>query len=557
MNKIKITKGITLISLVITIIILLILAGVTIATLMGDNGLINKAKDAKIKTEIAGIKEEIQTDILGKQAENNGNISDDSLKEILEKYGTLSEEEKLTDKTLTTTKGSYEIKVSDIFNGTTVKDSPKEPTFTTVANAPDVSGFNKSNTYYVSWDLTNSPYQINEETNLNGVAPSNWYDYTSGVNHWANVKTTGGGNDCYWVWIPRYAYKVPTRSSTAQTIDIKFLKDDTNIPIGETEEITNTTPTPGTWVVHPAFTNAGNGGFGELTGIWVAKYEASSSQVSTINLENGTLTGDTDSLSGTGGGTDTNLQVRVKPNVTSWRGLNVNGMFTVCQNLTSTGNSLANTKNLDSHMMKNTEWGACAYLSRSVYGKNGEVWNNPYYNNRTNYSPVTGLCGNESNGKDSATTDITKTYKYNETGGGNASTTGNVYGIYDMAGGAWEYVAGYLSEITALTNYTTLASADSKYKDVYAGNSSDKNTNYNANTGKYGDAVYETSSSGVSDTGSWDSCYSDFPVSSYPVFVRGGRAIVGSYAGVFAFVNGTGEASTYVSFRPVVLSSQP
>ena len=102
MNKIKSTKGITLISLVVTIIILLILAGVTVATLMGDNGLINKTKDAKIKTEIAGIKEEIQTDILGKQAENNGNISDDSLKEILEKYGTLSEEEKLTDKTLTT-----------------------------------------------------------------------------------------------------------------------------------------------------------------------------------------------------------------------------------------------------------------------------------------------------------------------------------------------------------------------------------------------------------------------------------------------------------------------
>lgn len=63
MNKIKSTKGITLISLVVTIIILLILAGVTIATLMGDNGLINKAKDAKIKTEIASIKEEIQTEI--------------------------------------------------------------------------------------------------------------------------------------------------------------------------------------------------------------------------------------------------------------------------------------------------------------------------------------------------------------------------------------------------------------------------------------------------------------------------------------------------------------
>lgn len=548
MNEIKGTKGITLVALVVTIIILLILAGVSINLLTGQNGLINRAKDSKIQTEIASIKEQIQIDIIGKQSENNGNISEDSLKEILEKYGTLSEEEKITDKTLTT-KENYEIKVSDIWNGTTKEDGPQNPTFTTVANAPDIDGFNKSNTYYVSWDLTSSPYQINEDTNLNGVAPSNWYDYTEGVNHWANVKTTGGENDCYWVWIPRYAYKVPTRSSTAETIEIKFLKDDTNIPIGETTEITNTTPTPGEWVVHPAFTNVGNGGFGNLTGIWVAKFEASSSDVSVATVE-------TD-LATTGGGNTNSLQVRVKPNVTSWRGITVNNIFAVCRNLTETGNSLENTSNLNSHMMKNTEWGAVAYLSRSVYGKNGEVWNNPYYNNTINYSPITGLCGNKTNGKDNATTNMSNTVKYNETGGGNASTTGNVYGIYDMAGGAWEYVAGYLSEITALTNYTTLASADSKYKDVYAGASRDRSTNYNANTGKYGDAVYETSSSGYSDTGSWDSSFSYFPFSSHPVFIRGCRASGGSGAGVFAFNSYSGGDITDISFRPVVLSSQP
>lgn len=556
MNKIKSTKGITLISLVVTIIILLILAGVTIATLMGDNGLINKAKDAKIKTEIAGIKEEIQTDILGKQAENNGNISDDSLKAILEKYGTLSEEEKLTDKTLTTTKGSYEIKVSDIFNGTTVKDSPKEPTFTTVANAPDVSGFNKSNTYYVAWDLNEvgteyipNEIQMESENGTKNFAPNNWYDYTQGVNHWANVKTTGGGNDCYWVWIPRYAYKVPTRSSTAETIEIKFLKDNTNIPIGETTEITNTTPTPGTWVVHPAFTNAGNGGFGNLTGIWVAKFEASSSNVSVATVE-------TD-LATTGGGDTNSLQVRVIPNVTSWRGITVNNIFTVCGNLTETGNSLENTTNLNSHMMKNTEWGACAYLSRSVYGINGEVWNNPYYNNTTNYSPITGLCGNKTNGKDNATTNMSNTVKYNEIGGGNASTTGNVYGIYDMAGGAWEYVAGIYTGGASNDNRSKLwDSNNSKYVDKYTNTTGSQSTYY-GNTDKYGDAVYETSSSGSSDTGSWDSSKSYFPVSSYPVFLRGGHAYYVSNAGVFAFSYHAGAANTDYSFRPVVLSSQP
>lgn len=556
MNKIKSTKGITLISLVVTIIILLILAGVTIATLMGDNGLINKAKDAKIKTEIAGIKEEIQTDILGKQAENNGNISDDSLKAILEKYGTLSEEEKLTDKTLTTTKGSYEIKVSDIFNGTTVKDSTKEPTFTTVANAPDISGFNKSNTYYVAWDLNEvgteyipNEIQMESENGTKNFAPNNWYDYTQGVNHWANVKTTGGGNDCYWVWIPRYAYKVPTRSSTAETIEIKFLKDNTNIPIGETTEITNTTPTPGTWVVHPAFTNAGNGGFGNLTGIWVAKFEASSSNVSVATVE-------TD-LATTGGGDTNSLQVRVIPNVTSWRGITVNNIFTVCGNLTETGNSLENTTNLNSHMMKNTEWGACAYLSRSVYGINGEVWNNPYYNNTTNYSPITGLCGNKTNGKDNATTNMSNTVKYNEIGGGNASTTGNVYGIYDMAGGAWEYVAGIYTGGVSNDNRSKLwDSNNSKYVDKYTNTTGSQSTYY-GNTDKYGDAVYETSSSGSSDTGSWDSSKSYFPVSSYPVFLRGGHAYYVSNAGVFAFSYHAGAANTDYSFRPVVLSSQP
>ena len=543
-------RGITLIALVVTIIVLIILAGISINLIFGTNGIINKAKDAKIKTDIASIKENIQMEILGKQAENNGNISDDSLKKILEKYGTLShEEEKLIDKTLTTTKGNYEIKVSDIFNGTTVKDDIDRPTFTTVANAPDTTGFNKSNTYYVAWDLTNSPYQIDEATNLNGIAPSNWYDYTEGVNHWANIKTTGGKNDCYWVWIPRYAYKVPTRSSTAETIEIKFLKDDTNIPIGETTEITNTTPTPGKWVVHPAFTNEGNGGFGNLTGIWVAKYEASSNSSSVV--ENPT----SEQLAIDGGSdNDTDLKVRVKPNVTSWRGITVNNIFTVCRNLTETGNSLENTSNLNSHMMKNTEWGACAYLSRSVYGKNGEVWNNPYYNNTTNCSPITGLCGNETNGKDNATTNMSNTVKYNEIGGGNASTTGNVYGIYDMAGGAWEYVAGIYTDGASNDDRSKLwDSNNSKYIDKYT-NTTDSQSTYYGNTDKYGDAVYETSSSGYGDTGSWDSSYSYFLNSSTPVFGRGGPAYNGSYAGVFAFSDGTGAAFTGNSFRPVVLS---
>ena len=59
-NKlIKTNSGITLIALVITIIVLLILAGVTIATLTGDNGILTQATNAKTMTQISSLKEEI------------------------------------------------------------------------------------------------------------------------------------------------------------------------------------------------------------------------------------------------------------------------------------------------------------------------------------------------------------------------------------------------------------------------------------------------------------------------------------------------------------------
>ena len=63
-------KGITLIALVITIIVLLILAGVTIAMLMGDNGIITQAQKAKISTELSGYKEELELYKISKLTEN-------------------------------------------------------------------------------------------------------------------------------------------------------------------------------------------------------------------------------------------------------------------------------------------------------------------------------------------------------------------------------------------------------------------------------------------------------------------------------------------------------
>lgn len=91
---------------------MLILAGVTIATLTGDNGILTRAQEAKEENEKAEIIEQIRLDISDKQIENQGSIDEDEFYEILERYGTIS-----TDKTtLTTTKGNYDILISDIYD---------------------------------------------------------------------------------------------------------------------------------------------------------------------------------------------------------------------------------------------------------------------------------------------------------------------------------------------------------------------------------------------------------------------------------------------------------
>ena len=439
------------------------------------------------------------------------------------------------------------------------KNKQEEQKIPPVANEPDISRFSLSNTYYVTWDLTSSPYRPNE-TLMSNAEPPDWYDYTEGINHWANVKTTGGGNDCYWVWIPRYAYQVPNRS-TPSKIDVKFLKDTSNIPIDGSSITINNDTTEGSWNVHPAFWwDKNNNGVEEdeeqLSGIWVAKYEASSSAVDTINLIDGTLTGDTDSLTGTGGGTDKTLQVRVRPNVTSWRGISINDAFTVCRNIT-TGGSLQGTTGVDSHLIKNIEWGAVAYLSSSKYGKtntSGErerIYNNSYYNNTTNYSPITGLAGATPTEKNLGTT--TNLYEYNTTGGINASTTGNVYGIYDMAGGAWEYTAAILKTVKSNNSVDELyKDYNAKYVDQYTeyiGDISD----YYGNINKYGDAVCETSTSGDLTTGSWDGAYSYFPKTNYMTFKRGGGADIGAKAGIFAFYRANAGTNTGITFRPVCI----
>ena len=261
------------------------------------------------------------------------------------------------------------------------------------------------------------------------------------------------------------------------------------------------------YTIHPAFTNEGNGGFGELDGIWVAKFEASSN----------TTTPDTNY----GGGNYTNLKVQVKPGVQSWRYITSKNIFTVCRKMTNTDEVLAGST-IDSHMMKNTEWGAVAILSQSKYGifnsqsstgakgdATYQIWNNS--NGYNNYQNIyTGYAGNNKDATttSNSTTAPTNVYKYNTINGTKASTTGTVYGIYDMAGGSWEYVAGCLKGYE--NSKFGVTEGDSKYVDLYT-NSSDYPLNYEG--AKIGDAVKETKG--------WNNDDSFFVYSSYPVFERG------------------------------------
>ena len=157
----KNAKGITLIALVITIIVLLILAGVTIATLTGDNGILGKANEAETKSDIVEVKEQAQLDISNWMAERirNGEdtvLDDATVKSIIEsanQNNTNKYYSELTDTSIKTKKGN-EILYSDLYTKTTPSFDPETLTIGTAIN---------TNKY--GWKVKN----YNEEENETGV----------------------------------------------------------------------------------------------------------------------------------------------------------------------------------------------------------------------------------------------------------------------------------------------------------------------------------------------------------------------------------------------------
>ena len=211
----------------------------------------------------------------------------------------------------------------------------------------------------------------------------------------------------------------------------------------------------------------------------------------------------------------------------------------------------------DSHMMKNTEWGAVAYLSLSNYGINKEVNINNNSNYLTGYSAVLGT--DQSDYPGIFGTDSSVTLPYNTETGYQASTTGNITGIYDMSGGAHEYMASFKDDSFGSSGFTSdpAITYGNKYFDKYLNNST--LTSYNNRilgdaTGEMGPFYYYPDGDDSSRYhNNWGSDHSHFVDSSNPWMIRSGLYNDGVLAGQLHFLRRTGEDQNYISLRLVLV----
>ena len=316
-----------------------------------------------------------------------------------------------------------------------------------------------------------------------------------------------------YVYIPRYKYQLfnaEDGTSNPQAINITF----------ESKTTAKSTGTKnGEWLTHPAFT------FGdkELAGIWVGKFETS----------------------------NTSELPKIVPNVRSLTTMNVNVQFITSRLMTKRlASTYGTSTNDDSHMMKNMEWGAVAYLSSSIYGRytnastciesGCEVWIN------NNSSLTTGCAG--SSVSESTNYHDSICNAWNTATGVNASTTGNIYGIYDMSGGAHENVMGNYND--TIDSSELISMPEAKYYDKYTGTDSIRDfTIYHL-----GDATKETIKTKSPVSYSWYQDYGASVHSSSPWVVRGGSYFDSTAAGLFNFDSDYGGGSGTGSFRVVFVA---
>ena len=340
---------------------------------------------------------------------------------------------------------------------------------------------------------------------------SKWYDYNA--KQWANAVVLNPGLtkavgqevteeevSLWYVWLPRYKYTVfngNNGSVSEQLINVTFesgtnstgtVKCTDNFSTNGKSEVctdsTNGSIKNGiSTYTHPAFT------FGNtaLKGIWIGKFELSATDSSCIN-------------DGTNIQCNKVLTIVTKPNVRSWMKAETVNFFTSIKNAATT----YGISNADSHMIKNMEWGAAAYLKQSKYGLGNTIMKT-----NSNSSCYTG----------GGTGDAYKTNVMQ-------STTGNVYGVYDMSGGCFEYVMGF--ELNSNNQFNTAKSSfttepNFKYYDKYKYESVDYPQGaLTFSRGKLGDATKETLKKYGVREGGWNGEMAAFPYRSNLTFIRGG-----------------------------------
>ena len=407
--------------------------------------------------------------------------------------------------------------------------------------------YNETTLKWVKADFTNknnSWYNYKEKKWANAVLVT---DTNRSAYQSAAVGTTITDSDilAFYVWIPRYKYKVwnkdkviGTDSYNARTtgIDIVFESDTESTgtivcndysfaePSSEAGSPNETcTGINGDYYTHPAFTFGDN----EIRGFWIGKFEI-----------NGYIS-----------------KMTILPGEKSYVNKTISEFSTMIQNMQKSSNIYGLSVDkvvIDSHMIKNMEWGAVAYLTNSNYGRCFEGSCIEISTNDCN-TYVTGMSGNDCS---------TKSNEYNGTIGVLASTTGNIYGVYDMSGGALEYVMGNMSgtsgryalatgDESAFSTSWYNTQSNQKYLDVYAkGGSYDDQKAYNR--GKLGDATGEIVLS-TDDLGGWYNDCAKFPAYSNRWFYRGGRALSND-AGIFHFDKGAGNAYSSFSTRAILVS---
>ena len=159
------------------------------------------------------------------------------------------------------------------YDPTHVNDTTDDLELSDKTLVPDMSGFDRENTYLIKYEENGSTAEtkLSEVSSLEEFnSDKKWYDYENKL--WANIKTTANGQEAWWVWIPRYAYRLPDNPND----DTEIIFVDINDRPLDTEKYGDVLPLD--FTVHPAFNQDTDSNGNKLSGIWVAKYKPSKTE---------------------------------------------------------------------------------------------------------------------------------------------------------------------------------------------------------------------------------------------------------------------------------------